>query len=429
MSATAVARVSEALRRAKATQSSINAYTSIDEERALERAAAVDARLARGDEVGPLAGVPVGLKDLIDQEGRVTTCGSAFYRHRAERSARAVDRLEAAGAVIIGRTGLHEFAFGFSTENPHFGPVRNPWDVATSTGGSSGGSAASVAAGITPIAVGTDTGGSIRVPAALCGTYGLKVTYGAIPLDGVFPLVPSVDTVGPVADSIDGLEAAYRAMSGDRRIALEIGPVTFGIPQPWTGDAPIDHEVQAEFESAVSALEALGHEVEQAQMPSVIPPGEIRAAISGEVAEVHRPFRRAGKRYGHDVEERISDAETVTSEETAGARAWQLTIRSEFETALGRHRFLITPTVPARRKLIGVDEINGRHYRGVLSWFTSLVNQALLPAIVLPLTGTPGPPGSIQVIGSRGSEPELLALARSLEASKLVRFVPAPSGF
>ncbi len=126
-----------------------------------------------------------------------------------------MSRLEAAGAVVIGRTGLHEFAFGFSSENPHFGPVRNPWDPDTSPGGSSGGSAAAVAAGITPVAIGTDTGGSVRVPAALCGCFGLKVTHGRIPLDGVFPLATTVDTVGPLADSIDALDSSYRAMSGD----------------------------------------------------------------------------------------------------------------------------------------------------------------------------------------------------------------------
>ena len=168
MTVGAATRVERALRLAHSTQGSLNAFTHIDDS-SLGRARRLDAEVASGAEPGPLFGVPVGLKDLIDQEGVATTAGSAFYREVARRSAVVVERLEAAGAVIIGRTGLHEWAFGFSSENPHFGPVRNPWDLETSVGGSSGGTAAAVAAGITPLGVGTDTGGSVRVPAALCG--------------------------------------------------------------------------------------------------------------------------------------------------------------------------------------------------------------------------------------------------------------------
>jgi len=181
----------------------------------MARAADIDDRLSRGEEVGPLAGMPIGLKDLIGHEGRVTTSGSSFYAETATSTAECVRRLEDAGAVIIGRTNLHEWAFGFNSENEHWGTVRNPWDLGTSAGGSSGGSGAAVAAGINPIAIGTDTGGSVRVPAALCGTHGLKVTYGRIPLDGVFPLVASVDTVGPLADSVVNTALAYRVMSVD----------------------------------------------------------------------------------------------------------------------------------------------------------------------------------------------------------------------
>ncbi|MGH8945669.1 MAG: amidase family protein, partial [Acidimicrobiia bacterium] len=168
----AAPRVERALERARASQGELNAFTSFDEE-AVDRATRLDQEGASG----PL-GVPVGVKDLIDHEGRVTTCGSVFYRHVASDTAPSIERMEQAGSVVIGRTGLHEWAFGFSSENPHWGPVRNPWDPQTSPGGSSGGSAVSIAAGITPIALGTDTGGSVRVPAALCGTFGLKVTHG-----------------------------------------------------------------------------------------------------------------------------------------------------------------------------------------------------------------------------------------------------------
>jgi aspartyl-tRNA(Asn)/glutamyl-tRNA(Gln) amidotransferase subunit A len=421
----AVSRVQEALERAHASQTEINAFTLIDDERALERAAALDATIQRGEYAGPLAGVPVALKDLINQAGHTTTCGSAFYREEPPTSAICVQRLEDAGAVIIGRTGLHEFAFGFSSENPHFGPVRNPWDTGTSPGGSSGGSAASVAAGITPIAIGTDTGGSVRVPAGLCGTFGLKVTHGRIPLDGVFPLVSSVDTVGPLADSIDNIEVSYRVMSDDEAPEPESRKLSFGIPQPWHDEADFQGDVLTQFENAVLAMRDLGHEITEIPMPEVTVPGEIWNAIAAEVTEVHREFRNAGKPYGADVAQRLDDAAVVTAEQTAVARAWQLRLRDQFDRALQQVDFLLTPTTPAMRKEIGVDMIGGHHYRNVISYFSALVNQSLHPAIAMPVLGSGTPPISIQVIGGLNRETDLIAAGRSLEASGLVGFKPA----
>ena len=418
----AVSRVRQALEMAHASQPEINAFTLIDDERALERAAGIDATIQRGEYAGPLAGVPVALKDLINQEGHTTTCGSAFYREEASTSATCVQRLEDAGAVIIGRTGLHEFAFGFSSENPHFGPVRNPWDTATSPGGSSGGSAASIAVGITPIAIGTDTGGSVRVPAALCGTFGLKVTHGRIPLDGVFPLVSSVDTVGPLADSIDNIDISYRVMSEDDTPEPEPTGLRFGIPQPWVEDAPFSGDVAIEFEKAAIAIRDLGHEVTDIPMPEVTVPGEIWNAIAAEVTDVHREFRLAGKPYGDDVAQRLDDAEVVTPEQTAVAHQWQLMLRDRFDQALQQVDFLLTPATPAMRKEIGNDMIGGHHYRKVISYFSALVNQSLHPAIAAPLLGSGSPPFSIQVIGGMNREVDLIAVGRSLEGAGLVGF-------
>ena len=211
----ATATVQRALDAAEASQVALNGFTFVDREGALARAARIDASIAAGETGGPLSGVPIALKDLIDQSGIPTTNGSAFSAVVPDVSATVVERLEAAGAVVIGRTGLHEFAFGFTSENPHFGPVRNPWDVTLSPGGSSGGSAAVVAAGIVPAAIGTDTGGSVRVPAALCGVIGLKVTHGRVPLTGVTPLAPSLDTVGPIARTVGDVAAVYAAIAGD----------------------------------------------------------------------------------------------------------------------------------------------------------------------------------------------------------------------
>lgn len=418
----AVSRVQQALDAAHAAQHALNAFTYIDNERALARAGEIDVLMEAGLYAGSLAGVPIGLKDLIDHQGRVTTCGSAFYRHQAKSSAPAVDRLERAGAVIIGRTGLHEFAFGFSSENPHFGPVRNPWDPATSPGGSSGGSGVAVAAAMTPIAIGTDTGGSVRVPAALCGCFGLKVTHGQIPLEGVFPLVPSIDTVGPLADSIDNLDIAYRAMSGDNAAEPAPRPLRIGVPQPWYDEAPIDDQVDSAFTTAIQQLTELGHDVHPLQLPDVLPGREIILAIADEINDVHREFRAQGLPYGDDVAARLEDCERVTAEESAKGRVWQQMIRSRFADAFKTIDLLITPTVPVMRKVIGVDTIGDLHHRLVLSWFTALVNHALHPALAMPLASPGGPPVSLQAIGPMGSEPTLLGFGRQLETRGVVGF-------
>ncbi len=418
-------RVSEALRLAHESQPSLNAFIDIDDERALARAGEIDGVIESGTYAGPLAGTPIGLKDLIDHQGRETTCGSAFYRVTADSSATAVIRLEEAGGVIVGRTGLHEFAFGFSSENVHFGAVRNPWDVATSPGGSSGGSGAAVGVGITPIAIGSDTGGSVRVPAALCGCYGLKVTYGRIPLDGVFPLVASIDTVGPLANSIENIDLAYRAMSGDDAPEPSLRPLRIGIPQPWYDDAPMDDRVAAAFDGAVADLAAMGHEVHPIVLPDVVPGREIILAIAEEVNAVHAGYLGAGLPYGAEVRDRLLDCATVTADESAQGRGWQQMVRSRFDDAFDTVDLLLTPTVPAMRKVIGEDSIGDRHYRTVLSWFTSIVNHALLPAIALPLRDATGPPPSLQVIGPMGSEAQLIGFGRALEEKGLVGFVAA----
>lgn len=420
-SASALNRVERALERARASQGELNAFTSFDDE-AVSRAT----RLDHEGFDGPLLGVPLAVKDLIDHQGRVTTCGSAFYRHHATETAPAVARMEQAGAVVVGRTGLHEWAFGFSSENPHWGPVRNPWDPQTSPGGSSGGSGAAVATGITPIALGTDTGGSVRVPAALCGTYGLKVTHGVVPLEGVFPLVPSIDTVGPLADSMEGIETAFRVLSGDDGPASDPGRARMGVPQPWYDSAPMEDDVASAFEEVVRSLKELGHEVRPIEMPDVTPSMHIVHAIAPEVRQVHRPFRERGEKYGEDVAARIDDAEGVTEDEVAEARVWQATMRDRFADALGTVDFLVTPTVPVRRKVIGEDSIGGRHYRSVLSYFTSLVNHTLRPALAMPIAGSGEPPVSLQVIGPLGGEMAMIGLGRALEREGVVVFRSAP---
>lgn len=428
---TAVERTRQALAAAHASQNALNVFVSIDDERALDAANRVDQLTAAGEYPGALAGIPIALKDLLDHEGRVTTCGSAFYRETADATATSVRRLEDAGGIVIGRTGLHEWAFGFSSENPHFGPVRNPWDPSTSTGGSSGGSAAAVAAAIAPVAIGTDTGGSVRVPAALCGCFGLKTTYGKIPLEGVFPLVPSIDTVGPLADSIEHLEAAYRVMaSEDAERPSAPASLTIGVPQPWVRDAPgMSETVASHFRSTLSSLVDTGHSVSEIEAPWLTPPGQIWEAIAAEVTAVHAAFRKEGREYGDDVAARLDAAEHIDGAASEAAAGWQADLRERMGQLFESFDLLATPTVPTLTKVIGEELIDGHHYRTVLSWFTALVNHTLHPAISMPVSGAGSPPFSLQLIGAMWSDLMLLDVGARLEGEGVVRFNGAGGRF
>lgn len=209
-------RVDETFRRIRAANPKYNCFTDLTEERAYREAEEVDRRRARGEELGPLAGMPYAVKNLYDVEGVVTLAGSKINRDDppAKRDAFVVRKLREAGAVLVGTCNMEEYAYGFTTENFHYGATRNPRDPARTAGGSSGGSAAAVAADMVPLSLGSDTNGSIRVPAGLCGIFGLKPTFGRLSRQGVFPFVPSLDHAGPFARSVADLAAGYDAMQG-----------------------------------------------------------------------------------------------------------------------------------------------------------------------------------------------------------------------
>lgn len=439
---TATEVVGEAIERAEASQDALNAFTTIDGDLALQRAEEIDRWVAAGAAPLPLTGVPIGLKDLIDHVGRITTCGSSFYRHQPDRSATVVEKLEAAGAVVIGRTGLHEFAYGFSSENDWFGPVRNPYDPSLSPGGSSGGSAAAVGAGVVPGAIGTDTGGSVRVPAALCGSVGLKVTHGRVSLAGVFPLCESLDTVGPLTTTVGDARALYDVMRGldpadpwsidpgtaaERRTGLE--GLHVGIPTEWLESVPMTAATVANFDSFVEALRGTGVRVDPISAPALVPNHHITSLSAGEAAAVHRAwFPQLDKVYGREIEERLADAMEITLDEYLAARRWQAGVVAGTRAAFGEVDLLLTPSVGHPVKEIGVDriDVNGKptFYRFVLSCFTALVNQAWCPAISLPIDAPGEPPPSVQFIAPWWQESLLLDVGEHLEALGLVKYRP-----
>jgi len=416
-------QVEDALARLRHAQDQLNACTLID-----DRAASKEVQ-----KESLLAGMPIVVKDLIDQAGLPTTCGSGFLREPAASTAPVIHRLEDAGAIVVGRAGLHEFAYGFSSENPWFGPVRNPWDPTMSPGGSSGGSAVAVAAGLVPAAIGSDTGGSVRVPAAMTGIFGLKVTYGRVPTAGVFPLAPSLDTVGPLARDVATLDLVYRAMSGVIVAAppRDVNGLRFGVPSMWNNFAHIDGGVAQAFAATLSRLEERGAVVVHIDDPRIVPWGKIQELAGAEAAHVHRRFRSEGKPYGAEVGARLDAAEKVTPEAYLEAHRWRADLIEAFVNAFTQVDLLVTPAVAARRKVIGEDLIEGEAYRPVLSWFSALVNHAGVPAIAVPLIDHPEdatglPPPSLQLIAPWLREDLLLGVAVQLEREGLVGFRPPP---
>jgi Asp-tRNA(Asn)/Glu-tRNA(Gln) amidotransferase A subunit family amidase len=444
----AVEAVRSAIDAAVLSQDALNAFTLIDAAGALVRAKAIDMLVAQGKDPGPLAGVPVALKDLIDQAGLPNTKGGSFPVEISENSATVVRRLGAAGAVIIGRTNLHEFAFGFTSENHWFGPVHNPWDLETSAGGSSGGSAATVAAGIVPLGIGTDTGGSVRVPAAMCGVFGLKVTHGRIPLTGVYPLVASFDTVGPLARSVDDLVAGYLAMAGDdpsdpwsrpvsvQRPQSSVDPSTIriGTVKQWF-DTIHTNEIAEAIDTFVGRCRDLGFSTAVIDDEALHPIPEVTRASRAEILDVHGGrFSEHPQRYGPDVRLRLEESAGVTPDDMVTAARWISRAKAAVERLQNDGlTLLVAPTVGVRSKTIGVDDVDiddtPVFHRVPLANFTAPINAIGIPSLSMPITGSGAPPVSVQLIGPTWSEAKLLTVAGYFEDRELVGYASPPVRF
>lgn len=425
---------------AEAKNPDLNAFTELDTVGALRQADLLDA----GSRTGSLAGVPIALKDLIDHAGHVTTAGSAFYRNEAAVSAPVVARLEAAGAIIMGRTGLDEFAYGGTSENPWFGVVRNPWDRNLSPGGSSGGSAAAVSARMAPAAIGTDTGGSVRVPAALCGVVGLKVTHGRVPLTGVFPFAGSMDTVGPLTTTCADARLVYRAMKGFDRSDPWSDPrdiqgtrlrsldrVRVALPLAWLEWVPTSDEIRTSFERFCDRLREAGLRVESRRHEALVPDPVRMALSSAEAAAVHRQWiADSDKPYGPEVRGRVETAIRTTTDDYTQALQWKAGLVQAARRIFSEFDLILTPTVGHNRKTIGVDGIvveGKRHWTGdVMGGFTSLVNVLGCPAISLPLADDWTPPPAVQLIAPWWEEELLLDIGEFLERTGLVVSRPPP---
>src|SRR5687767_5789582 len=286
----------------------LNAFITVMHDSALAEAHAAETEIRTGGWRGPLHGIPIGLKDLIDTAGTKTTCGSALFAERVPtEDAEVVRRVKAAGAVLIGKQNMQEFAWGGTSASSYYGPVRNPWDVERIAGGSSGGSATAVAAGMCFGAIGTDTGGSVREPASFCGLVGLKPTFGRVSLRGVFPLSKSLDHVGPLCRTVTDTALMLRVIADyDELIpTLETKPRIGIARRPFFDD--VDPEIEIGFDDALKEIRVLSSEIKKIDLPPT------PAAVQGpEVYALHaKDFAATPEKYGRWMQERLKQAAAV----------------------------------------------------------------------------------------------------------------------
>ncbi len=347
------------------------------------------------------AGVPLAVKDLIDTAGLTTTYGSAIFRdHVPERSAPCVTRLEEAGYAVVGKTNLHEFAYGVTSDNPHFGAVVNPLDAGRIPGGSSGGNGAALAAGLCDLAIGTDSAGSVRFPAACCGVVGFKPSWGLLPSEGVWPLAPSFDTVGPMARSVAGCVELMHALGLSADGSADVrGTVA------WTELA--DPLVRARVEEAVALLP----HVERVDFPF---PGDITPAFQAEAADVHRElFAEHADLYGENVRRKLELAFAVSDEAVAAAQAEREAYRARALEALEGFDVLLTPTMPMVAPPIGIGDLDLRER---MMSVTRPFSAAGWPALALPCgPAENGLPASLQIAARPGDDALVLAVGLALE--------------
>jgi aspartyl-tRNA(Asn)/glutamyl-tRNA(Gln) amidotransferase subunit A len=353
----------------------------------------------------PAEGIPLAVKDLFDTEGLTTTYGSTLFAdHVPTRTAEAVRLLEAAGYANAGKANLHEFAYGVTSENPHFGTVPNPLREGRVAGGSSGGSAAALAAGLADAALGTDSGGSIRIPAACCGVVGFKPTYGLVSLVGCFPLAPSWDHAGPMARTVGECVAMMEILApGFTAPSAPLENVTVGLA--WTEEC--DPLVRARIEEAAHRFPSV-HTVDF-PIPTRIFPG-----FMAEAAVVHRElFTENRDLYGEDVAQKIEDCLAITDEQRAEAAVRRAAYREAAAEALDELDFLIVPTLPFVAPEVGTTW--NEPVRSRMTRFTRAFNDLGWPALALPCgPAEEGLPASLQLVGRPGDDARVLAAGLSL---------------
>ncbi|MFZ2098739.1 MAG: amidase [Anaerolineales bacterium] len=416
----------------------LNSFITLTPELALQQARQAEMEIQQGNYKGPLHGIPLALKDLYETEGIRTTAGSTFFAdYIPDVDAVAVQKLKEAGAVLLGKLNMHEIALGVTNENPHYGDCCNPWDLMCISGGSSGGNAAALAAGLCMGALGSDTGGSIRIPASLCGVVGLKPTYGRVSLRGVIPLSWNLDHAGPMARSVQDVAILLQAIAGyDPQDAWSLNmPVDdylsfsekdlkgwrIGLASDsyFTDAEVVDGEVQYAVNAAVKVFESLGAMVEQVPFPNA------REAVmanglmtpSDAAAFHHQRLAENPQGFGKDVLKRLQTGAAYTSTEYSLARRMQTILRCQFNEFFDEYDLLLTPTTaitaPVRGSADAVDRAR------LLTRFTAPFNLTGLPALSVPCGwSSEKMPIGLQVVGKAWAEEKVLLAGTLYEINR-----------
>jgi len=431
----------------------LNAYITVTAELALAQAKKAESELfaprGRKGDRGPLHGIPISLKDNIYTKHIRTTAGSKILKDFIpQHDAQVVVLLKEAGAVILGKTNMHEFAYGVTSNNPHYGPVRNPWDLSRISGGSSGGSAAAVAAGLCYGSIGTDTGGSIRIPSALCGIVGVKPTFGRVSVRDVIPLSPHLDCVGSLArTSTDAarlldpifvrgkgepsLQSATKRPRMARRFRL-------GLPKGFFSDV-VSPEVEFTFERALRLLQKSDSNLKEVSVPLLFETVDAGNQIAwAEAAHFHQRagwFPAHAGEYGEDVRTRLEVGTNVSATAYLQAMEVRYSFIEHFHAAMAGANVdaIVVPTTPIPAPIIGEETtaVCGANYptRSLLLRLNRPANLAGLPAISVPCGFTPeGLPVGLQLIGAVTDEHLLLQIAKSFELASSPQPRPALAG-
>ncbi len=415
----------------------LNAFITVTDGSARARAIELDEELANGIDRGPLHGIPIAHKDLICTRGQRCTSGSALFAdYIPDYDATVAAKLNDAGAVTVGKTGLHELAYGITSANPHFGVIRNPHDRDRVPGGSSGGSGVAVSAGMALMATGTDTGGSIRIPASFCGVTGLKPTYGRVSRYGVKPLGLSLDHIGPLAQTVRDTALALNAMAGydDRDPSsshaevleyippspCSIAGLTIGIPRNYFFEA-VSSEIREAIEHATRLSQSLGARVLPITVPDVEHLNTVaRTILLAEASAVLEPYFGHRDKFGEDVLALLDQGRLVPATDYINAQRLRRFLVQEWRLIFSAVDCLFTPTTPIPAPLIGQKqvELDGQmqDVRLAATRFMRGINLLGLPALSMAVGKTAaGLPIGLQIIGSAFQENVVLRIGAALE--------------
>lgn len=430
--------VNAALERIERLNPSLNAFITVNADAARKEARIADLEIRAGKSRGPLHGIPITIKDNFLTKGVRTTAGSKILAGFIPGfDSHVVARLKHAGAISLGKTGLNEFAYGIHGQNPHYGDVHNPWDLSRTPGGSSSGSAASLAAGIGFASVGTDTGGSLRIPASFCGIVGCKPTFDLVSLAGVVPLAESLDHAGPLAPTVQDAAIVLSVIAGKYPKGVLVPKVTqlrqnmprrfqIGWPANYFFDR-VDSEVQLAIERAVNALESLGGRTEAISLPNAAESVQASTAVGlveasqYHVAQKYFPQRAAD--YSEDVRKRLDLGLEVKALAYLDAARVRRELTNDFDSAFERVDVIVAPATACVAPRLGeaVVEIRGEPVplRGAVIDSNRPANFTGHPAISVPCGISPGGlPIGLQLIGPKWSEAKLLAIAHAYEQSQ-----------